>query len=170
MSKTPSIKANTPPVDETVPQDPQATTASENTDSTVTDSDTVVQSPNAPAAALELEQSDHVNTLASAVTELPTDETRVLVLEQMDHQRTLRQALGHVLTTDDDNDLREAAEANVQRLKDRFTSLQPAKKEEIEAKPTTWSIQAEDGGNIKAVNRITGTEYNGPAADFLKKK
>jgi len=168
--KAPSTKANTPAVEENVPDNGQATTASENTDSIVTDTDTTVESPLSPAAALSKEQSDHVNTLASASIELPNDETRVLMLEQMDHQRTLRQALGQVTTTDDDEELRKSAEENVQRLKDRAASYQPAKPEEIEAKPTTWSITAEDGGNISAVNRITGKTYNGPAADFLKKK
>jgi len=150
-------------------QDPQATTASENTDSVVTDSDSTVQSPLAPIAALEGEQKDHVMTLAKANNELPEDETRVLMLEQMDHQRTLRQALGTVVSGEDDEELREAAQKNVDRLIARSKSYQPAKKEEIEAKPSTWSIKAEDGGNITAINRITGTEYKGPAAEFLRK-
>jgi len=148
----------------------QASSASLQNPTGVTGSDSTVQSPLAPSAILESEQSDHLNTAAAYEQTVPDVAVEILTLEQLDHQRTLRQALGQVvLEAEDEAEMREIAEKNVEALKARRKDHSADDKEQIESMPSTWSITAGSGKTIKAVNRITGATFEGPASDFLKR-
>lgn len=90
-------------------------------------------------------------------------------IERENHQRAKDLANNVPLSgksAEDEKEQRAFAQARMDKLK---TAAPLSNADELEARPSSWSIVNNGGGNITATNRYTGKVYEGPIANFLKK-
>lgn len=97
----------------------------------------------------------------------PADE-EINQIERENHERTEKLAKNIPLTgktEEEEAEQRARAEARLERLKQRA----PLDNEDAHnARPSNWSVKDIGGGKIFAKNRITGVEYKGDRAGFMK--
>jgi len=121
--------------------------------------------------ALTAELHDQVLTEAKAETTIQKavagDVRDALTLERLDHARTLQHALGlSTVSSSNPEEARKLAEERHAKLK---KATRDTTKDNVHnSKPSNWIVTASDDSGIKAYNKITGKEYDGPADGLMK--